>query len=65
MSILIPVTAAVLLALLCLPRLRKDPRVPAAMPEPEQTAAAAGPRPPASPTRPFAYDNGLIIGEGP
>lgn len=63
MSILIPVSAAVLLALLCLPRLRKDPRVPAAVPEPERIAVVTGPS--VSPTAPFAYDNGLITGEGP
>lgn len=59
MNIAIPVIAAVLLGLLCLPRLRKDPRGPAAGPE---RGAVTGPRACAPATRPFAYDNGLMTG---
>jgi hypothetical protein len=63
MTILIPAIAAVLLALLSLPRLQKDPRPAVTVPEPERvTAAVVEPRPSGSPTRPFAYDNGLMIG---
>lgn len=67
MSILIPAIAAALLALLCLPRRRKDPRGPVAVPEPERVAAVTAvvvePQPSSSPTAPFAYDNGLIVEE--
>lgn len=65
MSILIPALAAVILALLCLPRLRKDPRPAVTAPEPERiatvTAVVTAPCAPA--TAPFAYDNGFIVEE--
>lgn len=63
-SVLIPAAAGVLLALLCLPRLRKDPRPAAPVPEPERAATvAAAVQPRGEMTQPFAYDNGLIVEE--
>jgi len=66
-AVLIPAAAAVILAVLCLPWLRKDTRGAVTVPEPERiatvTAVVAESR--QSATRPFAYDNGLIVGEKP
>jgi hypothetical protein len=65
-SVLIPAAAALILAVLCLPRLRKDPRQAVTVPEPERiaTVTAVVIDPSQSATRPFAYDNGLITGPG-
>lgn len=65
MSILIPAAFAVLLALLYLPRLRKDPRAPVTAPEPERTAAVTVLPDPGPEREPFATDSIVMIGDKP
>ena len=65
MTILIPAAAAVLLALLYLPRLRKDPRPPAAAPEPERAAIVTVLPDPDPEREPFAAGSVLVIGDRP
>jgi hypothetical protein len=68
-SILIPVIPAVLLALLCLPRRRKDRREPAAASRPQVPAGtryAVTALPDPGPERqPFGFDSGVTIGDKP
>ena len=65
MTILIPAAAAVLLALLYLPRLRKDPRPPVTVPEPERIAVVTVLPDPDPEREPFAAGSVLVIGDRP